>query len=119
MDELTLNLTNFALNMHTMKQMVASKNMANVGNFDKLEVDFSHHLNALENMTETQQLQYLNNLNAKGLELQQELQVNTGKAINLQDENAASTKALMEYQALVEVLNRKIGMTQMVLGGGK
>ncbi len=119
MDEVTLNLANFALNMHSMKQIVAARNMANVGNHDKLNVDFSDILGRLEHMPEAKQVAYLQELNAIGTDLVDQLQTTTNEAVDLQESNSDSTKAMLEYQALVEVINRKMGLMGTVLGGGR
>ncbi|UAA37595.1 hypothetical protein KIH87_12835 [Paraneptunicella aestuarii] len=119
MDEVTLNLANFALNMHSMRQIVAARNMANVGNHEKLQVDFSEILNRIEQMPEAKQSAYLSELNALGTGLVDQLQTNTGDAVDLQEANSESTKAMLEYQALVEVINRKMGLMGTVLGGNR
>jgi flagellar basal-body rod protein FlgB len=117
MDNITLNLVNFALSMHTVKQSVASKNIANVDFQNKLSVDFSEHLKRIESMSADNKLDYLQILNGQNLELQSDVVSQTNVAINIETEHAQSTKAMIEYQALVEAVNRKIGMMALVSGG--
>ena len=100
MDPLTVGLAKFALNMHSIEQMVASKNIANAGIKTAQKVDFSQHLSALNRLSGDQKVAYLNE-----------------KAVSIEAEHAVSTKAMLEYEALIETLNRKMSMTALVIRG--
>lgn len=102
--------------MHSVKQSVASKNIANVDFQTKLVADFSEHLNRLETLTDVKKLEYLEVLNSRDLDVQNGVVTDTKSVINLEQEHADSTKAMLEYQALVETVNRKVSMMALVLG---
>jgi flagellar basal body rod protein FlgB len=117
MDSLTIGLAKFALNMHSIEQMVASKNIANAGIKTAQKVDFSRHLSALSRLSDSQKADYLSVLNDQGMNLANEVTIETNKAVSIEAQHAESTKAMLEYEALIETLNRKVSMTALVIGG--
>lgn len=117
MDPLTVGLAKFALNMHSIEQMVASKNIANAGIKTAQKVDFSQHLSALNRLSGDQKVAYLNVLNDQGMRLANDVTTDTEKAVSIEAEHAVSTKAMLEYEALIETLNRKMSMTALVIRG--
>jgi flagellar basal body rod protein FlgB len=117
MDNLSINLINFALNMHTVKQAVASQNIANADFKTKLVTDFSEHLQRIEKLPNEQKLEYLKVLNSQDLSIQQGVVTDSKENISIEAEHAESTKAMLEFQAMVEVVNRKMSMMSLVLGG--
>jgi flagellar basal-body rod protein FlgB len=119
MEGITLNLVNFALDMHMTKQSVASQNIANVDLKNRVDVDFSDYLNGIEALDGDRKLEYLLRLNSQKQSQLEGVLRHTNEAIDIDQEHAESTKAMLEYQALVEALNRKMGLMALVLGGRK
>lgn len=116
MDNLTLNLVKFGLDMHSVRQTVAASNIAGAELGNTLKVDFSEYLQRLDSMEEKDQLALLQAINSNGDNLKALISEEQGLDVNVEQQHAASTKAMLEYQALVEALNRRLSIKSLVLG---
>lgn len=119
MNEVTMELSRFALNMHSIKQAVASKNLASTETGKKLTVNFSTQLAQLDRLPEKEKLILLKDLNGQGMALANTLVKEQTGNVELDVEHGKSTEAQLEYQALVETLNRKIRLMGVVMGGNR
>ena len=119
MDNLTLNLVKLGLDMHTIRQSVAASNIAGADNGSKLTVDFSEHLQRLERLDSEDQLAYLQALNSNSDNLKSMISESSEASISIEKQHADSTKAMLEYQALIEALNRRLSIKSLVTGAQK
>lgn len=117
MDELTINLARFALNVQTLRQQVASKNIANVASGERVTTDFSQYLNQIEALSRQDKIAYLQALNNSGVAGLESAVQQVGGSTGLEQEHSNSTKAMLEYQALIEALSRKMSIMGTVFGG--
>ena len=116
MEDLTIELVKFALNRYSSEQLMASRNIALAGIESKKTLDFESVLNNLQSLSNNQQVDTLKQLNLQHQSLVQQVTVDTGESIVLEQEHALSTKASLEYQALVEALSRKMSIKGLVTG---
>ncbi|GLR70010.1 hypothetical protein [Agaribacter marinus] len=118
MEPVTFELVKFALDMQSAQQKMAAKNIANADFQTQMKLDFKQPLARLDAMNNEQRLDYLKvfNSNAGNIE---SLEYDTGNAVDLATENSDSTKAMLEFQALVEALNRRLSIKSLVLGAQK
>jgi flagellar basal body rod protein FlgB len=116
MNELSLNLAIFGLNMHQLEQSVASYNITNKGIAQKITVDFEKYINDVKSLSNSEQLVTLKNINNSNLSLDSEFIDKSSEMVSLDIEHGNSTKAMLEYQALVETVNRKMGLMKVVFG---
>ncbi|WP_199611752.1 hypothetical protein [Flocculibacter collagenilyticus] len=119
MNEVTLDLVKLSLNMQTIKQSVAAKNIANIDSNSRITVNFEDLITQLESMSESQKSQYVKVLNENTENLNKYIQTDNTELTSIESEHADSTKAMLEYQAMIEALNRKISMKALVMGGSK
>lgn len=116
MEDLTIELVKFALNRYSSEQLMASRNIALAGIETKKSLDFQSVLNNLQGMSDTQQVAALKQYNLEHRSLVDEVTVDSGQRVVLEQEHALSTKASLEYQALVEALSRKMSIKGLVTG---
>ncbi|MFC3121536.1 hypothetical protein [Agaribacter flavus] len=118
MEPVTIEIVKFALDMQSAQQQIAARNIANADFQTQMKLDYKQPLSRLAAMNDEQRLDYLKvfNSNTKNIE---SLEYDTGRTIDLASENAESTRAMLEFQALVEALNRRLSIKSLVLGAQK
>ncbi len=117
MEDVTLQLVKFALDRYAYTQEVASKNIALSGIESRKTVDFDTILSDLKAMPESQQLAMLEQISSQERSLMQSLTTDTGETVAIEHEHAISTKASLEYQAMIEALKRKMSIKSLIFGG--
>lgn len=117
MEDFTLQLVKLALNMHLTTQQVAAQNIAKNGLSNHSQVDFSSLLEQIKSTPDEQKLTLVEQLNNGGVAGLQHFINLTDESVNIEKSHANSTKAVLEYQTLVEALNRKMAIKSLVYGG--
>ena len=119
MDDFTLNLIKFGLDIQSTKQSVAAQNIARADKNERMTVDFSAYLEQLDFLSKDKKHAFLQVFNSNAENLTAAIETQTDTAVNIEAEHADSTKAMLEYQALVEALNRRLSIRSLVIGGGQ
>jgi len=119
MDDFTLNLVKFGLDIQSTKQAVAAQNIARSDRNERMIVDFSAYFEQLDSLTQDKKHVFLQVFNSNPENLTSAVETQTDTAVNIETEHADSTKAMLEYQALVEALNRRLSIRSLVIEGGQ
>lgn len=119
MNEITFELSRFALNMHSIRQQVAASNIANQHRAETHTVDFSQKLSQLENLSSSDKLLWLKDANQNVELLLEQVISQEDKKADLGTQTLHSTQAQMDYQLMVETLNRKMKLMEAVVAGGR
>lgn len=121
MSDLTVELLRLSLNAHQTVQKSHVENIANANNkvYQKQHVNFEKMLLDLQGIPAHERLERVNNLLNEWSQTSIQYSNTVDTKINLDDEVARATLAAGAYQKSVELLNRKLGLMQMAVKGGK
>ncbi|MCF6436986.1 hypothetical protein [Pseudoalteromonas sp. MMG022] len=120
-DLLSIEALRLSLNMAATEQRLALENLAShsISGAHSQRADFSSLLADINSMPSEQKSQAMSQLSDQWQDIET-YYVNQGnKKASLDEEVALSMQASGKYQKLVEVLNRKIGLMNMAVSGGK
>lgn len=117
MDDLTLNLIKFSLNLRTIQQNVASENIAGVGLKSKSNVNFDDLLSEIKNQSRGDMNDTIKALNDANGKLRSMIVKSSTEKTKIEEEHLNSTKAMIEYQSLIEALNRRMKIKSIIYGG--
>ncbi|MEM9101502.1 MAG: flagellar basal body protein [Pseudomonadota bacterium] len=120
-DDVTSQLASWGLNRLMAQQAITAQNIANanVKGYQAMTLDFSAQVDALKNSVSEDVI--MQNLASMRNHQPQAQVINSDifgeKAVELDEEIAASTANTLQYQALVESLNKHFGLMQLAITG--
>jgi len=120
-DQTSIELLRLALNVSATQQRLALENIA-ASNTDSLQyksLDFSTVLMQLQNETSDIRRQISGDISNNWETIEQDMTELNFKEIKLDEEVALSLKAAGNYQKMVELMNRKMGLMKLSVSGGK
>jgi len=120
-DQTSIELLRLALNVSATQQRLALENIA-ASNTDSLQyksIDFSTVLMQLQNETSDIRRQISGDISNNWETIEQDMTELNFKEIKLDEEVALSLKAAGNYQKMVELMNRKMGLMKLSVSGGK
>ncbi|MGC0118626.1 MULTISPECIES: hypothetical protein [Pseudoalteromonas] len=120
-DLLSIEALRLSLNMAATQQRLSLENVANhsTSTQGSQRADFASLLQGLEGISSDQKQQVMSQLSSNWHTVEGHYIHQSDKKASLDEEVALSMKASGQYQKLVEVLNRKIGLMNLAVSGGK
>lgn len=117
----TIELLSLALDINQAKHKVAANNIASadIEGANKLEANFEALLRDLSAKSPTQQSSYVQSLKSDWNDYLSNSTIVKNEPIKLDEEVADALLASGKYKAIAEGLNRKLGILNLAVKGGK
>ena len=120
-DQASIELIRLALNVSASQQRLALENLASasIENAKYKEIDFASVLSQLRSSDSATRLKTAAMISNNWQQIEQDVTVTSFKEVKLDEEVALSLKASGNYQKMVELMNRKMGLMKLAVTGGK
>ncbi|CAH9051025.1 hypothetical protein PSECIP111951_00313 [Pseudoalteromonas holothuriae] len=120
-DLLSIEALRLSMNIAATQQRLALENIAShsISNAGSQRADFSTLLAEVNALPAEQRAQVISNLSSQWQEVESSYIQQSHKKATLDEEVALSMKASGSYRKLAEVLNRKLGLMNLAISGGK
>lgn len=120
-DQTSIELLRLAMNVSSSQQRLTIENIAssNSGSLEYRSLDFSTVLSQLQNETSVGRYEMSKSLSDNWKLIEPDMIESKFKEVKLDEEVALSLKAAGNYQKMVELMNRKIGLMKLSVSGGK
>ncbi|CAM4163254.1 hypothetical protein [Pseudoalteromonas byunsanensis] len=120
-DLLSIEALRLSLNIAATEQRLSLENLAShsVSGASAQRADFSSLLADIQSLPSDQKAEVMSQLSSQWQDVEASYVNESHKKVSLDEEVALSMKASGKYQKLAEVLNRKLGLMNLAISGGK